>query len=97
MGDGDGGGTIVVGQWGSGWQGIRGTAGRWGKSIFKMLIREIMEILHTTGIHKQVGDPKKCEKRFHLLPSKKDEIRGLTFFHFFSMVENTGNTQMIAA
>ena len=63
MGDGNGGGTIVVGQWGSGRQGIRGMAGRWGKSIFKMLIRKKMEILHTTGIHKQVGDPKKVRKK----------------------------------
>ena len=36
--------------------------------LLKMLIREIMEILHTTGIHKQVGEPKKGEKkRFNLL------------------------------
>jgi hypothetical protein len=28
-----------------------------------MLVSEIMEILHTTGIHKQVGDPKKARKK----------------------------------
>jgi hypothetical protein len=34
---------------------------------------------------------------FHLLPPPKGEIGGLTFFIFFSIVENFGNTQMIAA
>jgi hypothetical protein len=31
--------------------------------LLDMLIREITEILHTTGIHKQVGDPKKVRKK----------------------------------
>ena len=58
-----------------------------------------MEILHTTGIHKQVRGSKEGEKkRFNLLPPQKGEIRGLTFFStFFSIVEKTGNTQMLAS
>jgi hypothetical protein len=63
-----------------------------------MIIREIMEILHTTGIHKHVGDPKKVrKKRFHLLPPIKGEIEGSLFSIFSLIVVNTGNTQMIAA
>jgi len=42
------------------------------------------DILHTTGIHKQVGAPKKVRKKgAHLLCSEKGENGGLTFFHFF--------------
>ncbi len=56
-----------------------------------------MAILHTTGIHKQIGEPKKVRKSFHLLCYKKGEIGGLTFFStFFSIVEKTGNIQMNA-
>ena len=59
-----------------------------------------MEILHTTGIHKQVGEPKtpkKGEKKVQPFVTKKGEIGGLTFFLLFSLVEKTGNIQMIAA
>ena len=47
------------------------------------------DILHTTGIHKQVGAPKKVRKKgAHLLCSEKGENGGLTFFFtFFSIVE----------
>ena len=37
----------------------------------KLLIREIMEILHTTGIHKQVGDPKNVRKKVPPFALKK--------------------------
>jgi hypothetical protein len=46
------------------------------------------DILHTTGIHKQVGAPKKVRKKgAHLLCFEKGENGGLTFFTFFSIVE----------
>ena len=47
------------------------------------------DILHTTGIHKQVGAPKKVRKKgSHLLCFEKGENGGLTFFFtFFSIVE----------
>jgi hypothetical protein len=68
-----------------------------GDHLLEMLIREIMEILNTTGIHKQVGEPKKVRKKVQPFVTKKGEIGGLTFFLLFSIVEKTGNTQMIAA
>ena len=63
-----------------------------------MLIREIMEILHTTGIHKQVRDPKKVRKKgsTFCLP-KMVRSESSPFFNFFLIMENTCNTQMIAA
>ena len=52
-----------------------------------------MEILHTTGIHKQVGDPKKVRKKVPpFAPPQKGEIGGLTFFNFFLFVENIIDT-----
>ena len=59
----------------------------------------VMEILHTTGIHKQVGDPKKVRKKGSTFcPPKKGDIGELTFFSiFFPTVEKTGNSQMITA
>jgi hypothetical protein len=47
------------------------------------------DILHTTGIHKEVGAPKKVRKKgAHLLGFEKGENGGLTFFFtFFSIVE----------
>ena len=57
-----------------------------------------MEILHTTGIHKQVGEPKKGEKKGSTFCNqKKVRSEGSPFFYFFSIVKKTGNTQMIAA
>ena len=57
-----------------------------------------MEILHTTGIHKQVGDPNKVRKKVPpFAPPKKVRLEGSPFFNFFPIMENTGNTQMIAA
>ena len=45
---------------------------------------EAMAILHTTGIHKQVGAPKKVRKKgAHLLCFEKGENGGLTFFSPF--------------
>jgi hypothetical protein len=45
-----------------------------------MLIREIMEILHTTGIHKQVGDPNKVRKKVPpFAPPKKVRLEGSPF------------------
>jgi hypothetical protein len=50
----------------------------------KLLIREIMEILHTTGIHKQVGDPKKVRKKVPPFgPPKRWDWRAHLFFNFF--------------
>jgi hypothetical protein len=61
--------------------------------IFLILMREIFHII---GIHKQVGEPKKGEKKVCTV-FRKGEIGGLTFFStFFSIVEFFGNTQMIA-
>jgi len=46
------------------------------------------DIPQTTGIHKQVGEPKKVRKTFPPFVSKKGEIGGLTFFStFFSILE----------
>jgi hypothetical protein len=42
-----------------------------------------MEILHTTGIHKQVGDPTKVRKKVPPFATKKGGIGGLTFFSIF--------------
>jgi hypothetical protein len=57
-----------------------------------------MEILHTTGIHEQVGDPKKVRKKGSTFcPPKKGRSEGSAFVQFFSIMEKTGNTQMIAA
>jgi hypothetical protein len=75
-----------------------GRAGRWGKSIFSMLIREIF---HITGIHRIEWRIKKKEKRvrrkgFHCLPLKKVRSEGSPFSQLFSIVKKTGNTQMIA-
>ena len=48
-----------------------------------------MEILHITGIHKQVGDPKKVGKKGSTFcPQKKVRSEGSPFF---SIVENTGS------
>ena len=52
-------------------------------NLLEMLIREIMGILHTTGIHKQVGEPKKVRKKVQPFVTKKSEIGGLTFFSTF--------------
>jgi len=42
------------------------------------------DILHTIGIHKEVGAPKKVRKKgAHLLCSEKGENGGLTFFSLF--------------
>jgi len=62
-----------------------GRAGRWGKSIFSMLMREIF---HITGIHRIEWQIKKKGKkgekeRFSLIAPKKGEIRGLTIFSTF--------------
>ena len=42
-----------------------------------------MEILHTTGIHKQVVDPKMVRKKVPPFAPQKGEIEGLTFFQLF--------------
>jgi hypothetical protein len=53
------------------------------------------DIPHTTGIHKQVGEPKKVRKKVSTFcVSKKVRLAHL-FFHL-SIVEFFGNTQMIA-
>ncbi len=51
-----------------------------------------MEILHTTGIHKQVGDPKKVRKKVPTF-APPQKVRA----HLFSIFFSVGNTQMIAA
>ena len=67
-------------------------SGRGGKSI--VLTQWKMRgngnsILHTTGIHKQVGAPKKVRKKgLHLLCFEKGEIGGLTFFSPFFQYPN---------
>ena len=52
-------------------------------------LKSINNILHTTGIHKEIKKDKKGEKkRFNVLCSEKGEIGGLTFFStFFSVVK----------
>jgi hypothetical protein len=40
-------------------------------------------ILHSTGIHKQVVDPKKVRKKVQPFAPKKGEIGGLAFFSTF--------------
>jgi hypothetical protein len=57
-----------------------------------------MEILHTTGIHKQVGDPKKVRKQGSTFcPPKKVRSEGSPFSPpFFQSWKKTGNTKMIA-
>jgi len=58
-------------QWAAGRQGGRGSAGD-GVSPSYLLDFNERDILHTTGIHKQVGAPKKVRKKgAHLLCSKK--------------------------
>ncbi len=51
--------------------------------LLDMLIREIMEILHTTGIHEKLGDPKKVRKKGPTFcPPKKVRLEGSPFFQF---------------
>jgi hypothetical protein len=52
-----------------------------------------MEILHTTGIHKQGVDQKKVKK----VKKRLHHQRAHLFFNFFSIVEKTGNIQMLAS
>jgi len=48
-----------------------------------------MEILHNTGIQKQVGDPKKVRKKGSTFcPPKKVRSEGSPFFQLFPIVEN---------
>ena len=48
-----------------------------------------MEILHYTGIHKQVGDPKKVRKKGSTFcPPKKVRSEDSPFFQLFPIVEN---------
>ena len=51
--------------------------------LLEMLLREIMEILHTSGIHKQVGEPKKVRKKVQTFVTKKGESRVLAFLLLF--------------
>ncbi len=76
----------------AGRQGVGGRAGRWGKSISLMFMREIFYILQKFINRWWIEKRKKCEKNmFPGLHRKKCEIGGLTiFFNFFSIKGKTG-------
>ena len=64
------------------WQDGRASAAGQGDGVSpsSLIIREIIEILHTTGIHKQVGDPKKVRKKGSTFcPPKKVRSEGSPF------------------
>ena len=60
-----------------------------------------MEILHTTGIHKQGVDQKKVKKvrkkGSTFCPPEKVSLEGSPFFNFFFNRGKTGNIQMLAS
>jgi hypothetical protein len=68
----------------AGRQGGRGRAGRWGHSPSYLLDFYERDILHTTGIHKQVNGPKKVRKKVSTFcVSKKVRSEDSPFFSPF--------------
>ncbi len=74
----------------NGWQDGRAAAAGQGDGVSPAYLPDFNErdIPHNTGIHKQVGEPKKVRKKVSTFcVPKKGEIGGLTFFStFFSIV-----------